>query len=258
MNATETTKAALVRKSEGGTMLDTIERSGPELERALIQTGIDLERFKRLAWTEIRRNPMLLECTVPSVIGAMLQCAQLGLEPGPLGHAYLVPFKKECTFIVGYKGMIELAYRSGRVRAIEAVAVYEGEVWSGMERTQTGVHFKHVELPVSQRGPEVCWYAYARLMTGGSVAKVVYPEDVERAFKQSPAGRAGKGPWVSDRPMMALKTAVRRLQPMLPQSPYLAAAVDVDERVVSSFDASGPELALDSPEDVSPDKETED
>src|SRR5256885_2627433 len=82
--------------------------------------------------TYMDRNPQLWECEPYSLAGGMAQAAQLGLSFGPLGHVYLVPFKAKggasaATFILGYRGMVELAYRSGNVKRIEANLVREGD-----------------------------------------------------------------------------------------------------------------------------------
>ena len=74
------------------------------------------------------------------------------------------------------------------------------------------------------------YYAVAQTRGGGAPFVVLYPEDAERAKAQSPAGRAGVGPWVEHYDAMARKTAVRRLAPMLPQSPEWARAVEHDEK----------------------------
>jgi recombination protein RecT len=232
---------------EQKSITDLVIRQAPAIEAALRGSPIDPERFRRIVFTELRRNPALYACKPESLLGALMQAAQLGLEPGPLGWSYLVPYNRECTFIIGYKGMIELAYRSGRVKAVEAVAVYESEDWSGLRRTETGVHFAHVALPPSQRGAALCWYAYAKLTTGGTVANVIYPEDCEAARLRSPAGKKNLGPWQTDRPSMELKTAVRRLQSQMPQSPLFARALEVDERPVIELDAEG-EVTLEDTE----------
>src|SRR5690606_29461645 len=67
-----------------------------EIARALPR-HVDPDRLMRVALTVIRQNPELRECTVPSLLAAVMQCAQLGLEPGVLGHAYLVPFRNNKT-----------------------------------------------------------------------------------------------------------------------------------------------------------------
>lgn len=239
MNTATTALEKLTATPKQQTITDLVVRQAPAIESALRGTPIDAERFKRILFTELRRNPKLYECKPESLLGAMMQAAQLGLEPGPLGWSYLVPYASECTFIIGYKGIVELAYRSGRVKAVEAVAVYEGEEWTGLRRTETGVHFAHVALPPSQRGAALCWYAYAKLTTGGTVANVIYPEDCEAARLHSPAGKKNMGPWQTDRPMMELKTAVRRLQSQMPQSPLFARALAADERAVVELNSEG-------------------
>jgi recombination protein RecT len=86
------------------------------------------DRLLRIALTEVRRQPKLAECSQASLLSAVFSCAQLGLEPGgALGHAYLVPYGKEVQFILGYRGMIDLARRSGLIDSITAHAVYEGD-----------------------------------------------------------------------------------------------------------------------------------
>lgn len=214
--------------AEAATVLDLLARMRPEIERALPKAMRDGDRFTRLVLTELRRNPQLLECSPESLLGGMMLAAQLGLEPGPLGHVYLVPFKREVTFIVGYKGFIELAYRSGRVKEIVARTVYELEPFEHWE-SETGAHFKHKPQPPSERGEARLWYARARTVTGGNIVQVIYPEDAEKAKQTSPAGRKNLGPWVEHYDAMARKTAVRRLAPFLPQSPEYAKAVQVDE-----------------------------
>src|SRR5262249_43177060 len=65
------------------------------------------ERYMRLAVTEMRRNPALSKCDPYSVLGAAMVATQLGLEIGPLGRAYLIPYGTECTFVPGWKGLSE-------------------------------------------------------------------------------------------------------------------------------------------------------
>ena len=86
--------------------------------------------FIRLTLTAFSKTPKLYECTQASLLGALLMAAQLGMEPNsPLGQAYLIPYYNrdkaayECQFQLGYKGMINLAYRSGKVTDIAAYEV---------------------------------------------------------------------------------------------------------------------------------------
>ena len=81
-----------------------------------------------IVMTELRKTPKLLECDAASLMGSIGQVAQLGLEVGGLlGHAYLIPYGRECQLVIGYKGLMELARRSGQIKSIEARAVFEGD-----------------------------------------------------------------------------------------------------------------------------------
>src|SRR5689334_9796436 len=92
------------------------------------------ERMARVALTEVRKTPALAKCDVRTFIGAVIQLSQLGLEPGGvLGHAYLIPFENrsknttDVQLIIGYRGMIDLARRSGQIQSLQAVIVREGD-----------------------------------------------------------------------------------------------------------------------------------
>lgn len=220
------------------TVRDLIERQKPELARALGDaTGV--ERFARIVETELRRVPKLYECDPASLLGAMMLAAQLGLEPGPLGHVYLVPFAKRVEFIIGYKGYIDLAFRSGQVKDVTAAIVHAGDHFQYEQGTTPKL--RHVPLgPVENRAPEAV-YAVARLRTGGAPFVVLYPEDWERARKRSASGAKGYGPWKDDEPAMIRKTAVRRLQPWMPPEVAFGAAAEVDETVPEGETPSVPE-----------------
>lgn len=241
MSATDQTRQALERKTapkETATILQLIERQKPAIERAL-PTAIGAERFTRIALTEIRRNPKILDCNPDSVLGALMLVAQLGLEPGPLGHAYLVPFAKECTFILGYTGIIALAYRSGELRSIAAWPVWEAEPFRVIGGS--GAKIVHELLPPDTRGDAIkAYYALARLKSGGEVWKVLYPDEIEAHRRRSPAANAASSPWKSDPLAMALKTCVRALRPWLPLSATVAQAVALDEHPLR-LDVSEPE-----------------
>jgi recombination protein RecT len=208
------------------TVFDLIDRMQPEIMKVLGSEAM-AERFARVIATEARRNVKLQECDPMSFLGAMLLSAQLGLEPGPLGLVYLVPFKRQVEFIVGYRGYVELAYRSGLVKDLTAALVHDGDSFS----FQYGTTPKLTHVP---EGPTlereiVAAYAVARLKSGGTVFVVTYEEDWEKARKASAAGSKNLGPWVEHREAMIRKTAVRRLEPMLPKSAAFARAFERDE-----------------------------
>jgi recombination protein RecT len=208
------------------TVYDLLERQKPELVKALPE-AITVERFTRTVLTEIRRTPALLECSPESLLGAMMLAAQLGLEPGPLGLVYLVPFGGVVEFVIGYRGYIDLAYRSGQVKDVAAALVYQGEPFE--YRKGTRPFLDHSPGPGTQAHEIEAAYAVARLRSGGTVFEVIYEAEWEKAREASPAGRKRSGPWVEHRGAMIRKTAVRRLQPMLPQSALLATAAERDD-----------------------------
>lgn len=195
-----------------------LEKMKPEFEKAL-PGHITADRMARVALTTIRTNPKLLECSVPSLMGAVVQAAQLGLEPGLIGHCYLIPFRNnktnqtEVQFIIGYKGMIDLARRSGQIENIYAHAVYEKDTFE----YELGLNPKLIHKPSTGRRGEIKYvYAVAHFKDGGYQFEVMDIEEIERRKKRSKS--ANNGPWVSDYEEMAKKTVIRHMWKYLPIS----------------------------------------
>lgn len=188
------------------------------------------ERLLRIALTEVRRQPKLADCSQASLLSAVFSCAQLGLEPGgALGHAYLVPYGREVQFILGYRGMIDLARRSGLIDSISAHAVFEGDRFEceyGL--AENLVHVPDWENP-NRTDPSKMLFVYsvAKLAGGGSQFEVMSRQEIDAVKRRSKGGNSG--PWSSDYVAMALKTVVRRLFKWLPVSIELARAVGLDE-----------------------------
>lgn len=179
---------AAAKAESGGkaTMQQYIKQMQSEIKKAL-PSVITPERFTRIVLSALSTNPKLSETTPQSFLGAMMTAAQLGLEPNtPLGQAYLIPFWNgkarclECQFQLGYKGLIDLAYRSGEVSVIQAQVVYEGDEFSysfGLDP-----ELKHV--PASgDRGQPTHVYAMFRTKDGGYGFEVMSIDDV-RAHAQ--------------------------------------------------------------------------
>lgn len=209
-----------------------IEQMKPEIARALPR-HMDADRLARIALTMFRQTPKLQECSPESFLGALMTTSQLGLEPGPLGHAYFVPFKGQVQFILGYKGMIELARRSGNIDSLIAREVYGNdrlEVAYGLED-----RLVHEPTLFGPRGPVVAVYAIAKYAGGGHSFVVLSREDVEERRKRSRA--KDSGPWVTDWTAMAKKTAVRALAAFLPLSVEMAQALGQDEQVRTEVQA---------------------
>ena len=191
------------------------------------------ERLLRIAISEVRRNPQLANCSSASLLSAIFSCASLGLEPGgPLGHAYLIPYGQECTFQVGYKGMIDLARRSGQIESLSARAVYQNDAF----QYSFGLHEDLVHQPATgDRGQLTHAYAVARLKDGGIQFEVMDRQELEEVRDGSQGYQMAKKynkkdtPWISSFDEMCRKTVIRRLFKYLPVSVEIATVVSLDE-----------------------------
>jgi recombination protein RecT len=211
--------------------MQIMQRNVAEIQKALPKT-FNLERFTRIVITEFKKTPSLRECDPYSVLGAIMQSAQLGLEVGSgLGHAYLVPYKRECKLILGYKGIVDLTRRSGQVSSIYADAVYKQD------------HFKHgvvnnkaiVEhlpsLGMKRDDDIIAFYAIGSFVNGGDPQVCVMSIDEIIYIRDHVANGADKktSPWNIWFAEMGKKTVVRRLGKMLPQSPEYVKAIQIGE-----------------------------
>jgi recombination protein RecT len=234
-------QSAVAPRGDGPpTVFELINRQKSSIEMAL-PAHLSSDRFTRIALTVVRQNRQLAECDAASLIGALMVSAQLGLEPGgPLGQAYLVPFKREVTFILGDKGIIELARRSGQLSSIVAHEVCENDEFSYHYGIQD--HLEHRPVIKGPRGEAYAYYAIAKFKDGGNAFVVLSRDDIEKHRKRSSS--RDRGPWVTDYDAMARKTCIRVLAPYLPLSPELERAMAADER---SFRRIEPDMA-DAPE----------
>lgn len=214
----------------------------------LIPDHLDADRLIRGALVACVRDPKLMQCSPESIVNSIVQAAQLGLEiNSALGSAYLVPFGKTCQLIPGYRGLIDLARRSGGIRRIEAHVVYEKDTFTHAKGTAPSI--THVPCYEQDKGPPKLVYAVAWFDDGSTQAEVMTMAEIEGIRKRSKAGNSG--PWQTDYNEMARKTVVRRLSKYLPLSPQLAEALAHDNAIDAEGRApimvDGP---LDSPEQV--------
>src|SRR6185503_8153679 len=208
-------------------LAELLTKMSPEIARA-VPKHVNPDRMVRIALTSLRMNPDLLKCTPASFLGCVMSAAQLGLEiGGPLALAYLIPYKTECTLIVSYRGMMNLARRSGMVQAIYAYDVREGDKFSYRLGLSPNIDHEPSEDPAREEKPITHVYAVAKLKDGEPIFTVLTRAQVEKFRQRSRAKDAG--PWVTDFAAMALKTAVRRLFTWLPQSSEMALAAAIDE-----------------------------
>ena len=246
MTATQTNQQGMIAKTQGTkavakkqpqTIKDYINAMSGEIAKALPQV-MTPERFTRIALSAVSNTPKLGNCTPQSFLGAMMNAAQLGLEPNtPLGQAYLIPFENrkkgvtECQFQIGYKGLIDLAYRSGEVKMIDAQTVYENDEFEyelGMDPV-----LKHKPARTN-RGNPIYFYATFKLTNCGQGFQVMSIEDVrEHAKKYSKT--YNNGPWQTNFEEMVKKTVLKKLLKYAPLKTEFVKQVTSDETIKTSI-----------------------
>ena len=213
---------------EQKTMQSYIKSMEGEIKKAL-PSVITPERFTRIVLSAISVNPKLGQCTPSSFLGAMMTSAQLGLEVNtPLGQAYVLPYNNkgvlEAQFQLGYKGLIDLAYRSGEVEVIQAHIVYENDDFE----CEYGLEPKLTHKPAdSNRGEALKVYAVFKTKSGGFGFEVMSMDDVRNhAAKYSKAYGSAFSPWKTNFEEMAKKTVLKRVLKYAPlKSDFVRAAV---------------------------------
>jgi recombination protein RecT len=196
-------------------VLDALRGSTETLTKLMGGDKEAVDRFIRLVLTEVRRTPALACCSIPSFMAAAMECAKLRLEPGVLGECYILPFKNEAQFILGYRGMLTLMWRCG-VTAI-AYPVYEKDQWT-FHRNETGDHYLHVPSEDPNPGPIVRFFGVATLPDGRRIVHVMPKWKVDEHMKRSPSLNAQRSPWKTDYPSMGAKTVIRSMHRWIPLS----------------------------------------
>lgn len=205
----------------------------PEIKKAL-PSAITPERFTRIALSALNNTPQLQQCTPISFLAALMNAAQLGLEPNtPLGQAYLIPYKNkgnyECQFQIGYKGLIDLAYRNGQMQTIQAQVVYERDFFE----YEYGLEPKLIHRPaISDRGEVTFFYGVWRSTTGGFGFCVMSKEDMDAyAKKYSKAFDSSYSPWKTTYEEMAKKTVIKQALKYSPIKTEFQRAISTDESI---------------------------
>lgn len=223
------------------TLTDKVRNMEKQFQLAMPK-GAEAQQLIRDALTCLRQTPKLQECESNSVLGALMTCAQLGLRPGVLGHAWVLPFwdrtannKRggfKAQLVIGYQGLVELAYRSGQIASVSARTIFTNDVYQveyGLEE-----RLIHQPLIIGDRGEPLAYYAVVRLANGGSTFIVISHTDM-LAYKQKHATAKKDGvvfgPWRDNFEGMAHKTCLRQLSKWMPKSTELALAVENDGAV---------------------------
>lgn len=208
-----------------------------QLQQAAVK-GMDVRRLVKTALNTAIKNPRLLECTQVSWAMALQQSAELGIEPGPLGHAYLIPYKNKGTmevqFMLGARGMVNLARRSDDIANVRAHVVRDGDEFE----VELGLtpKIRHIPRADSEARPLLFAYAVAEWTNGATpMFEVMNRAEIDaiRSRSKSP----NDGPWKTDYDEMAKKTVLRRLCKQLPMQIQAVDAIERDDQV-SGLDLS--------------------
>lgn len=220
------------------TIADQIQQMESQFALAMPK-GMEAQQLVRDALTCLRQTPKLGECSPASVLGGLMTCAQLGLRPGVLGQAYLLPFYDrkqggmQAQLVIGYRGLVELAHRSGQIQSLIARTVYENDYFD----VDYGLDDKLVHKPCMNgpKGQPVAYYAVAKFTTGGH-SFIVMSKNEMLSYRDEHAkakNRDGKvfGPWADNFDAMAHKTCVRQLAKWMPSDTEFDRAIAADESI---------------------------
>jgi recombination protein RecT len=234
----------------------TSQLSG-ELAR-VIPPGVPLDAQMIIgqAVNAVRNSEALQKCSLKSIGSSVMYAAQIGLELAtPRGHAWLIPYKQECTYQVGYKGLGALAYRSGKIHNIKTSVIYEADVFEYVEGggPEGGDLFRYEKNLRKDRG---AWLgAFMRVIYPPNASGVRPPDyvhvmsvsEIEQIRDQSSrsaydTGQDGwakkpeylKGPWKDWADEMRKKTAVKQGLKMLDLAPALNLAIGLDDQAIGN------------------------
>jgi recombination protein RecT len=209
-------EARLPAKGEVGNeraMLSLMKGLEGEIAKVLA-SHLTPARFIRQAILAVRKNPKLLKCDQASFGNAILTAAERSLELGY--HAHLVPYKTDCVLIPDYKGLIDLARRTSKVRRFYSVPVFSGDVFKEIQ----GLHpnIIHVPQPGGSKHAKNMTHVYAviEFSDGAIDFEVMDRAQVDAIRARSRA--ANDGPWVTDYVEMARKCPIKRLSKRVPMS----------------------------------------
>ena len=241
-----------IQKISDKNVFEYVTQMKPEFDKALNDENFT-NLFVRTAITGIRQNRDLQACTVQSLLGSLMQAAQLKLLPGVLGQAWLVPYKikqpdgsyrKECQFQIGYQGYKDLFYRDSHSSHIEMRTVYENDEF--YYEYGTTPYIKHVPA-MYDRGEPYCYYCIATLVNGAKLFLVMSDNELEE-IRVRYVKMSQYSPWKTEPEQMKMKTVLKRLSKTLPLSIEVQRQLSQDETVKYYNPESPPQSITDQPD----------
>lgn len=251
MGAITQAKQEIQKSQQSGGFDVLLKKYWPRIS-AVMPKHMNPDRMFQLAISCYNQTPKLNNCTPETVLSCLMKCSALGMEPSAvdgLGRVYILPFKNkntgkmEATLILGYKGMIDLARRSGEIKDISARVVHAGDEFEYEYGLTEGLRHVPSTDPIDGR-PMTHVYMVAHFKDGGHYIDVMSKAEVDSIRKRSKS--PNNGPWVTDYEAMARKTVIRRAFPYLPVSVELAHDAAADETTPVVYDDEGIQLFPDS------------
>ncbi len=229
-----------------------LDKAKPTIAKLLGSDLLTAERLAKVAFNCVSRTPRLQQCSGVSIVRAVIQSAELGLEPGSaLGDAYLVPYRNsktgmyEAQFQPGYRGLARLAIEEGLAKKIDTMCVFENDEFGWDDRVLPPKP-KHKPCGLLQeRGKLIGAYCVMTLPDGSQKWEVMTLAEIHHVRNKSKS--KDDGPWKTDENEMARKTVWKRASKMLGIRPgsKMAKATDIDDAV-----EAGDIEAIDLPEVV--------
>lgn len=254
-------------KQGGALIRDLLNERREDFQKALGK-NIRMDLFIRSALTMIQESPKLMDCTQASLFTALLKAAQLSLSPdGLLGQSYLVPYGNKAQLIIGYKGLRELALRTGKYQDVRARIVFQNDKFDIALGTDEFVNHVPAE---GDRGEMRGCYAVAVLMDGSAIAEFMWRKEIEKhrnqysqgykAAEKSWQGKPAKkdSPWHTATEAMWEKTLIRKLAKRLQMSPDAQQVMAREEMMEAglTLPADDMDSIIDIPTDMREDDET--
>ncbi|NIQ00989.1 MAG: hypothetical protein GWM98_11670 [Nitrospinaceae bacterium] len=204
-----------------------LERKKQQIEAALCK-ALPLDQFLMVAYTAIQKNPRLMQCDPGSVYVAVRDAATFGLFPNSLtNEGHLIPFyngnakRYECQFMVGYKGMLNMAEGTDLVKGVDVRKVFKADEFRVEFGTNPDIH--HVPELLQDRGDFIGAYAVIFMKSGHTKFDFISASDAlshgERFSKSKNKKGELFGPWKDDFEAMAMKTVLRMAMKYMPTTP---------------------------------------
>jgi len=206
---------------------ETQRKIASSLPETVKKMGMTPQRMIRLLFNSIQTTPELASCSLPSILQSLIQCAIIGLEPNtPLGLAWILPYRGEAQLILGYRGLLELCYRSKQGIFPMAYAVYEGDDFSF--QYGTAKYLRHIPKGNINDDSLTHVYAIAKINNDYEFL-VMFRSEIDHIRSLSPAGNSEHSPWKKFYSQMAMKTILKRFLKNLPLSTEIGYALYYDE-----------------------------